>query len=120
PSVLRLDASRAALGSASSASTLAARDNAAVTRLRRSATGSLRGGLGRGLGLDLFGAAVLGPEALDPAGGVHQAQLAREVRVALGADFQVDRLRRGPRDPAVAARADHRQGMIFGVNTGLH
>src|ERR1017187_5105809 len=78
----------------------------------------LRGGLG------LFGVArdfVLPLETVDTAGGIHQLLLAREERVAGGADFHADVafVRRLGLE-RVAAGANHVHRGISGVNSGFH
>jgi len=78
----------------------------------------LRGGLG------LFGVArdlVLPLEAVDTAGGIHQLLLAREERVAGGADFHADVafVRRLSLE-RVAAGANHVHRSISGMNSSFH
>jgi hypothetical protein len=66
----------------------------------------------------LFG--VLATEALDAARGVYQALLAREERVAVGADFQADPAFVGRAGlEGVSARAVDLDGSVCGVNSGL-
>ena len=76
----------------------------------------LRGLLGRGC--CLFG--VLAAEALYAAGRIHQALLAGEERVAVGADFERDLGLAGrARFKGVAARAVNLCGLVRGVNSWL-
>src|SRR6185295_9368501 len=63
---------------------------------------------------------VLLAEPLHTPGGVHQLLLPREVRVAAGADFDVDRGHGGPRHEVIAAGALDRGALISGVNPGFH
>lgn len=73
------------------------------------------GGFGGGVGVFLL-------EALDPAGGVHEFLFAGEERMAVGANFDAQHLAFDGRASleGVAAGAMHRNGMIVGMNTGLH
>jgi hypothetical protein len=61
-------------------------------------------------------------EALDAAGGVHEFLLAGEERMAARADFHAQHLAFDGRASleGVATGAMHRDGMIVGMNTGLH
>ena len=65
-------------------------------------------------------ALVPAPEPVDSAGGVHQTLLAGEVRMALGADFDVDRRGRRAGLERVPAGADGGQLAIGWVQIGLH
>src|SRR5207245_10803392 len=58
-------------------------------------------------------------EPLHPPGRVHELLLAGEIRVALGANFDVDQGYGRARDEAVAARALDRGPLIRGVNPGF-
>ena len=72
-------------------------------------------------GLRLGGLAlVLAAEAVDAAGRVHEALLAREVRVALGAHFDVNVVRRRAGLELIAAGADDGQLLVLGMQIGLH
>src|SRR4051812_44060196 len=66
------------------------------------------------------GAGVALAEALDASGAVHQLLLAREIRVAVGADLHVDVLAGGAGLPGVAAGAVHRDGLVVGMDVRLH
>src|SRR6185369_9529289 len=68
------------------------------------------------------GIGVLLGEALDAAGGVDEFLLASEKWVAVGADFDVQpvALDRGASLKIVAAGTVDGNGMIVGMNTGLH
>src|SRR5204862_4963227 len=59
-------------------------------------------------------------EALHAPGRIHQLLLAGEVRVALGADFDVNHGHRGARHEAVAAGALHGRSVVGGVDSGFH
>ena len=59
-------------------------------------------------------------EALHPPGRVHQLLPAGEVRVALGADLDVNHGHRGARHEAVAAGALHGRSVVGRVNSGFH
>src|SRR5436309_186711 len=67
---------------------------------------------------------LLGPvflaETLHPPGRIHQLLLAGEIRVALGADLDMNHGHGGARDEVVAARALHGGPLIGGVNPGFH
>src|SRR5689334_1352530 len=69
----------------------------------------------------LCGLFVLAAETLDTAGGVHQLLLAGKKRMAIGADFHVDRaLVRGPCNELVAARAVYAYFIVSGMNRCFH
>src|SRR5271156_6515665 len=68
---------------------------------------------------DLVGS-IFPAEALHATGGIHQLLLAGVIRVASGADFDVDHGNRGPRHEGASTGALHRGTLIGGVNTGLH
>jgi len=72
--------------------------------------GPRRGGLGL----------VLPAEAIHPACRIHQALLAGEIRVALGAHLDVNRARGGPGLERIAAGAHGRELAVLGVKIGLH
>src|SRR5690606_36252312 len=59
-------------------------------------------------------------EAFDASCSIHQTLLARVVRVADRADFDVNRVRRAARLPAVAARALDGDFLVIRMNAGLH
>ena len=58
-------------------------------------------------------------EALDATGGIDDALLAREERVALAADLGVQPLLGGARLERVAARADDGRFNVVGMDLGL-
>src|SRR5438477_2671872 len=67
------------------------------------------------------GFSVLAAEALDASGGVHEFLLAGEKRVAIRADFHVDiAFVRGPGAECIAARAEHANFVVRGMNSCLH
>jgi hypothetical protein len=68
------------------------------------------------------GISVLLGKALDAAGGVHQFLLSGEKRMTVGANFDVQpvSLDGGTGLEIVSAGAVHRDGMVVGMNTGLH
>src|SRR5687767_15402578 len=66
------------------------------------------------------GPVVLALEALHTAGGVHELLLAREERVALGADLDPDLGLGRPRVYHLAARAGDRGVDVFRMNAHLH
>src|SRR5882762_5758494 len=69
----------------------------------------------------LDGLFVLAAETLDASGGVHQLLLAGKERMAIGADFHVDRaLVRGPGNELVAARAVYAYFIVSGMNRCFH
>src|SRR6266516_1241925 len=75
-------------------------------------------------GLHALACGLLGPvflaETLHPPGRIHQLLLAGEVRVALGADLDMNHGHGGTRDEVVAARALHGGPPIDGVNPRFH
>src|SRR4028118_1505618 len=60
------------------------------------------------------------PAGLCAPGGVHQLLLAREVRVALRADFHRDLVRGGAGLEGVAARAAHLSRLVIRMDLRLH
>src|SRR5690349_25012748 len=81
-----------------------------------------RGSARRRLGRLVLALAVLAAEPLDAARGVEQALLAREERVAVGADFDVVVLarRRSRLVGGAAAGAQDRHRDVLGVDAALH
>src|ERR1035437_5453147 len=82
-----------------------------------------RGGLGLGLGRGCRGlrrvrVALL--EALDAAGRVDELGLAREERVAVGADFEAELVLRALRLPRGSARTVDVDLVVLGVDLFLH
>src|SRR5690606_28174154 len=63
---------------------------------------------------------VAAAEALDAAGGVDDALLAREERVAHGADLDADLRLRGARRPRSTAGAVHGGLDVLGMDFGFH
>src|SRR3989441_9113309 len=63
---------------------------------------------------------VLPAEPFHAPGGIHELLLPGVVRMAAGADLDVDHGRRRARDEAVAARALHRGALIGRMNPGFH
>ncbi len=59
-------------------------------------------------------------ETVHTASGVHEALLAREVRVTLGAHFHVNGRRGRAGLERIAARADRGQLLVHGMKIGLH
>src|SRR6185503_7753334 len=85
------------------------------------AASGLRGSLlGAGLGARGLGGAVLAREALDAAGRVHEALLAREERVAVRADLEAQLLLGGARGPGGAAGAVDVDDRVVGVDSSFH
>jgi hypothetical protein len=59
-------------------------------------------------------------EPIHATGGVYKTLLAREVRVALGADLDVNRRRSRTRLELIAAGALHHELAVWRMNVGLH
>src|SRR4029453_12067428 len=81
-------------------------------RRRRRHAEALRGGL--------FLLLVAPCETLDAAGGVDELLLAREERVALGADLETQVLARRPGHELLAASAADGHFLVFGMDALLH
>ena len=80
-----------------------------------------RGLRSAGARIPIYGAQLLAAaEALDASGGVDDALLARVVRVAIGADVEVDLQLGGLRRPLVAAGTLHLGVFVRGVDASLH
>src|SRR5690349_2256592 len=107
PSCFSLAGFRAVSGSASSRATSSARASAWRSR---ASTLSARD----------FLRAVLLVEALDPAGGIEELLLPGVVRMAAGADFDVNGRRRGARLESVATGALYGRPTVVGMNSRLH